>query len=299
MTTLTHQAAARSGMGLIMLAAVLWGTVGVTTQTIYQISATNPISIGFFRLALAAPALWIAYSLLPAARRSFAGWRSLLSMVVIGVMLALYQVCYFAAIPRVGVAIATLITLCSAPVIVAVLGAVVARERPSAAIWIALACAIVGVTLMVEVGPDAARPTDLVGVLLALGSGLGYAIMTLAGRTIGEQTHPIQSSAVAFTCGALVLLPIALATGFVVAYPVEAWLLLGYLGLVPSALAYMIFLSGMRSTPATVASIITLLEPLTATLLAWALFGEQLGPSGLLGAFFLLGAIGMLYRTRR
>jgi DME family drug/metabolite transporter len=53
---------------------------------------------------------------------------------------------------------------------------------------------------------------------------------------------------------------------------------------------------GMASTTATVASIITLIEPLTATVLAWLLFGERLSVVGLFGAGVLLGAIGLLYQ---
>jgi len=84
----------------------------------------------------------------------------------------------------------------------------------------------------------------------------------------------------------------------VVSYPTAGWLLLLHLGLLPTALAYVLFLFAMRHTSATVASIVTLLEPLTSTVLAWALFGEQLGPLGLPGALLLLGAIGLLYRAR-
>ncbi len=47
--------------------------------------------------------------------------RDLVLMMLIGVMMALYQVCYFGAIAKVGVAIAVLVTLCTAPVLVAVL----------------------------------------------------------------------------------------------------------------------------------------------------------------------------------
>jgi len=73
------------------------------------------------------------------------------------------------------------------------------------------------------------------------------------------------------------------------------WALLLYLGMVPTALAFVVFLTGMEHTTATVVSIITLLEPLTATALAWLLFDEQLGVVGVLGAALLLGAIGLLY----
>lgn len=43
-----------------------------------------------------------------------------------------------------------------------------------------------------------------------------------------------------------------------------------------------------------VASIVTMCEPLTAALLAWILFHEQLGPFGLLGAGCLLGAMSVI-----
>ncbi len=101
------------GLGLILLAAVLWGTVGVFVQSIYQMTAANPLSIGFFRLALATPVLcgagWVTIGrqMWRIERRD---WKFLL---MIGAMTALYQVCYFGAIVQIGVAAATLITLCN------------------------------------------------------------------------------------------------------------------------------------------------------------------------------------------
>ena len=78
-----------------------------------------------------------------------------------------------------------------------------------------------------------------------------------------------------------------------------AWSALVYIGLVPTALAYTLFFRGMRHTPATPASIATMLEPLTAAVLAWAVFGESLGAVGLIGAGLLLGAVFVLYRGAR
>jgi DME family drug/metabolite transporter len=90
------------------------------------------------------------------------------------------------------------------------------------------------------------------------------------------------------------------ATHLFAVYPLTCWLLPGYVGEIPTALAYGLFVLGMRSTPSTVASVLTLVEPLTATLVAWALFGERLGAIGLLGAWLLIGAICLLaYGQRR
>lgn len=283
----------------IMLAAVLWGTVGVTTQSLYRLTATNPLSVGFFRLAIAAPALGLGCSFVLGRRSLRIEPTDLARIALIGLMLAQYQACFFAAIARVGVAVATLVTLCLAPVIVAILSAVLLREHPTRRGLAALVCALVGIALVVGRGTASSRAgADLWGVLLACASGGGYAVMALAGRSVARRYHPLQINAVAFAVGALVLLPLALTTGFVVSYSVNGWLLLTYLGLVPSALAYALFLSGMRSTPATVASILTLLEPLTATILAAMLFGERLGALGLLGAALLLLAMILLATGR-
>lgn len=296
----TPSRATNRGVWLIMLAAVLWGTVGVSTQILYHVSAANPLSVGFFRLGVAAPTLVATCLARLGGRALHIKRRDFVIMALIGVMLALYQACFFAAIALVGVTIATLVTLCAAPVIVALLSALVFRERPSPRVLLALLLALVGIALVVGFRADAqhAAPNP-VGVALALGSALGYAVVALAGRALAARYDALQINAVGFTMGALALLPLALASGFVVSYPPQGWLLLLYLGLVPTALAYVLFLMGMRSTPATIASIVTLLEPLTATALAWILFGERLGPPGLVGAALLLSALVALARPAR
>ena len=61
--------------------------------------------------------------------------------------------------------------------------------------------------------------------------------------------------------------------------------------MIPTALAYILYILGLRTTSATVSSIVTLLEPLTATTLGLLLFGERLGTLGFAGAALLLGAL--------
>ena len=93
---------------------------------------------------------------------------------------------------------------------------------------------------------------------------------------------------------ALLLLCLSLSTKLVVIYPMQSWLLMLYLGSITTALANVLFFMGVRFIPATLASITALSEPLTAALLAWIFFGEQLGILGLLGAFLLLATVTLL-----
>lgn len=79
----------------------------------------TPLSVGFYRLLLSAPVLLVL-------SRVYAGpsfWRvrpqDRGTLALMGAAFAAYQVCYFAAIPYIGVAAAVLINICSAPVMVA------------------------------------------------------------------------------------------------------------------------------------------------------------------------------------
>jgi DME family drug/metabolite transporter len=279
-----------------MLAAVMWGTVGITTKTIYGLSATNPLSIGFFRLALSLPVLFaICWARL--GRQMFqVARRDLALMALIGMMTALYQVCYFGAIKRTGVAVATLITLCTAPIMVAIISTAITRRRPTGYVLVALSGALAGTALLVlfqeQQGVSAA---DAGGILLALGSALGYSLVALASQKLAGRYDPFQSIAISFSLGAIILLAFALARGLVLSYTPMGWSLLVYLGTVPTALAYVLFLAGMRSTSATVASISTLLEPLVATVLAWLIFKERFSSMGFVGVALLSGSLYVLY----
>jgi len=290
--------ATRRGLGLIALAATLWGTVGVATQGIYRLSTVTPLSVGFFRLVIAAPVLLVACLFLLGRRSWQIEMRDAGLMAMIGAMLALYQVCFFTAIVYTGVTIATLVTLCTAPIMAAVLAVIFTRERLNRTIVISLAIALLGTILLVGIPEHGAAGGRLIiGVLFALGSAFGYATMTICSRLIAGNIHPLQTNAIAFGTGALVLLVLTIPSGGpILSYPTESWLLLVYLGLVPTAFAYALFFLGMRVTSATVATIVTLVEPLTATLLAWLIFKEQLGPLGFVGAGLLLAALLLLAR---
>ena len=77
--------------------------------------------------------------------------RDLALMLLTGAMAAFNQVCYFASVGYVGVATATLITLCTVPVWVALLASLLLREKFTLAIFFALICAVGGTVLPIDV----------------------------------------------------------------------------------------------------------------------------------------------------
>jgi drug/metabolite transporter, DME family len=294
--------AANSNRGLpaVGLAALTWGTIGIAVDALYRVSAPDPLSVGFYRLALSLPVLLLL-------SRYYAGptflrtrpqdrWR----LALMGVAFASYQLCYFAAIPYIGVAAAVLINICSAPVIVALLSGLFLGERLTWVVGLALAGAVTGAVLLVGSAPEAASPRDLwLGAALALGAGFSYSVVALTARAVAAHYHPVQPVAVAFALSALLLLPAVLVRGLAWHYTPAGWGLLLYLGLVPTALGYGLYLRGLRTTTATVSAVVALLEPLISTVLAVTLLDEHLSSGGVLGGALLLASVAFLYLKQR
>ena len=217
-------------------------------------------------------------------------------LALVGAGLAAYQLAYFAAVATAGVSIATLVALGLAPLLIAVGAALLGHGRPDRATLVALAVALTGLVLLVGISAGADTGTTVVlGALMAVGSALGYAVVTLAGAGVPAG---IPVTLAGFAGGALLLTPVALVMGIRFTTEPGALAVLLYLGVVPSALAYAMFFAGLKTVPGAVASIVTLLEPLTATALATAFLGERLSPGALAGGVLVLAAVAGLYVRR-
>ncbi|MFW3172599.1 DMT family transporter [Geodermatophilus sp. CPCC 206100] len=291
-------AAPSRGFVLVVLAALCWGTSGVSGRVVADRTDLGPLDIAWHRLAIGAAVLLAAHLL--TRRRAVAGApltrpvAARLALVAAG--LAAYQLAYFAAVASAGVSIATLVALGLAPLLVAVGAALLGHGRPDRATVAALAAALTGLGLLVGLTAGASAGTAvLLGGLLAVGSALGYAVVTLAS---GGLPAGVPVTLVGFAGGALLLTPVALAAGLRFTTEPVALLTLLYLGAVPSALAYALFFRGLRTVPGAVAAIVTLLEPVTATALATAFLGERLPLGALAGGVLVLAAVAGLYLRR-
>ena len=286
----------QSGFWLVIAAASIWGTIGIATQAIYNAdSTTSPLFINFARMIIAVPALAFACWRVVGRDMFMLPRRDLLIMLLNGIFMAASQACYFVAIRYTGVTIATLLSVCVSPLLVTGISVLLKLERPSARALIAVACALVGSVLLVGLNtPAGAQDNLLLGAVLSIVAALTYAATIFWGRFLAGSYHPLQVMTFTFGSGALALIPINLLSGAVAIHTGEGWLYALYLGLVPTALAYWMFQKGLRSVTPTTASVSTLLEPTVAALLAWALFGEMLPGTGVIGAGLLILSIFLL-----
>jgi DME family drug/metabolite transporter len=207
--------------------------------------------------------------------------------------LAVFQTAYFAAVAATGLAVATVVTLGAGPVLIALGARMTLGERLGRGGIAAVAGALAGLAVLVLGGGGASvRPW---GVLLALLSAAGYCVMTLLTRWWGRNgaADAGGTSVGAFAVTSLCLLPFALSDGLVphTAQPAHVVWLLAYIAAVPTALAYALYFAGAAVVRSATVSVIMLLEPVGAAVLAIVLLGERLTTSTVVGTLLMLGSV--------
>ena len=291
--------AARIGLLQISLAGVLWGTGGLAVHVIREAEPISVVAISAWRMVVGAVALLIAVAVL----RQLGDLRDLVRrhpgrVLLVGVATATYQALYFAAVVAVGVTVSTVVSLGLAPMIVTVVESIRRQRAPSRGDLLVLVSALVGLVLVSVSAGSAGGPHPWLGVLASIGSGTAYALTTLVGHGLAQSTGPLGIATASTTVGAIALVPLAVLTGSGAsawADPVVAGTLV-YLGVLTMALAYLLFYAGLRTAPGSSAVIATLLEPLTAAVLAALLLDERLGAAGVLGGVLILAAVAGLGR---
>jgi DME family drug/metabolite transporter len=210
---------------------------------------------------------------------------------VIGLLAAIFQSCYFAAVSLTSVPLATLITIGAAPVIV--LGAERAIGRPAGRLAIlTTGLAVTGLGLLVGLPSGFRESAVLASAGMAVLAAAGFAAITLISMRPVAGLDDLAVTGFGFTVGGLLLMPAAgLAGGIAFRPGLLAIGLLVALGTGPTAVAYTLYFRGLRTVAASTAARLALLEPLTGAILAALLLGERLSATGIVGAAIIGAAV--------
>ncbi|MFD8496816.1 DMT family transporter [Amycolatopsis sp. NPDC059657] len=284
----------RSAVALV-LAGVLWGTGGLAGSVLSAETGLHPLAVAAYRLLLggcfAVGFLWLTGGLKALPRTKAV----IVRLITAGALLGLFQSSYFIAVSLSSVSIATMTTIGSVPVFVAVASAVSDRRRPSRWTVLSIAVALAGLVLLRWSPVDVGASRLFGGLFFALLAGAGFATLTLVtGRQV-EGLDPLRTTAFGCLIGGLLLTPAALAFGMGLSAEPKVIALALYLGAVPTALAYAAYLRGLTTAHPVLAALSALLEPVTAAVLSAVLLGDRLGPVGWSGAALLVGALALSY----
>ncbi len=283
-----------AGHWFVIGAALLWGTTG--TAQAFAPDGFDPKVIGALRLLIGG----IALLLLAIKRKelgNFSDWK-LLPIFLAATFTASYQLCFFAAVAKTGVAVGTIIGIGSAPIAGGLLGLLFRGEKPGKRWLLATILAIIGCTLLSFSGGTVA--IDPLGVLLALGAGVSYAAYTLMIKGLLEHHTPNAIMAVVVCLGALLLSPalINIDTEWLL-QPRSIGVIL-HLGLATMALSYWLFARGLHSVQVATAVTLSLAEPMTAAALGILVLGEQLNAQAFFGiSLIFAGLVVLVAKSRR
>lgn len=270
-------------MSYLVLAGVLWGTGGLLGHMLADTTGLSAVAVAAYRLALGG-GLLLCY-LVRTGRRVPRTGPALRRIAATGALAAQFQACYFTAVTLTSVSLATLVTIGSAPVIV-----LLADRSAGRRMVLPAGVALLGLGLLVGLPADgAASGSVLTGALFAVASGAGFAAITLLAARPLPGLDAATTTGPAFVFGGLLLmLPVAVAgpgPGFTPS-PLGIGLLVAF-ALLPTALAYTFYFRGLATTSPAVGSVVALLEPLTAAVLAALVLDDRLGVAGTTGALLI------------
>ncbi len=233
----------------------------------------------------------------------------LLAYGVVGV--ALLHMTYFVAIERLPIGIALLLEYL-APVLVAVWVRVVRRERVRATLWPALALCVAGLGLVAQVG-GSGPGLDPVGLAAGLGAAVCFATYFLLGERLVRQRDPLTTTFWGFAIASVLWTVVepwwvplqrsVAATGTLPDVLGSATLpmtvLLLWVVVLGTLVPFGATTAALRHLSAATVSVVAILEPVGASLLAWWWFDESLDAAQLLGVTLVLTGIVLALRARR
>lgn len=266
------------GVLAIVLASFLWGTTG--TAATYS-PAVNPLAIGAFAMGIGGLLLLIT------ARKKIKQDLPLMlaqPMVLLfgTVSVAVYPLAFYSSMRFSGVALGTVISIASAPFFAALLERLICKKVMSRQWMFSFTVGAIGIVLL-SLGKDPNNThangafLQNMGIVLGLVAGLSYAGYSWAAKRLIENgVHSQSSMAGMFGIAAAVLLPSLWFTGEQLMANVTNASVALYMAIVPMFIGYLCFSYGLKLIDASKATLITLIEPLIATLLAVFIVGEHL-----------------------
>ncbi len=288
------------GALLVMGAGCLWGTFGILTKTTYAFTTLGPISLAWYRLIFAIPfvglVIFIKHYPISISRRE--------GVLFIGFgffSLTLFEALYFTSLVYTTVQHAAAL-LYTAPAFVAVLSWFFLKERMTPAKIAAIILSMLGAFLILGLGsnePLFASRTQI-GDWLALSSGLAYSSWYIFGKILCRNREPAVTSFLGLCIGAAMLFPLAIALeGLRLPQTLTAWELVATVGIVPTAIAYLLYLAGLKLIDATSASVFAIVEPLTSAVLAFYIFQETLAYASFVGFGLIISSIILISTARK
>ncbi|OKY27224.1 DMT family transporter [Thalassotalea sp. PP2-459] len=277
------------GIFAIIIASFLWGTTGTMASYAPNIS---PIAIGAFSMGLGGVLLVIC-----ARKTLLNNYKKMLAKPKVlffgAISVAVYPLAFYSSMRLSGVAIGTVISISTAPFFAAILERLLNNKTITLQWMLSFILGSVGIILLALGKDDSVYVAHQLhqhsfGILLGCLAGLTYAGYSWAAKSLIESgVHAQSSMSSLFGLASLILLPSLYFTGEHLFSSASNTFISLYMAVIPMFLGYILFSYGLNYIEASKATLITLIEPLIATLLAVIIIGEKFTMIGWFGGILV------------
>ena len=274
-----------------MLAAFCWGLSGVIAGALMA-EGWNPFVLSFYRggVGLLIVLVWLA------ARPQGCGLTSRQTWfwsAIAGVGITGNFAFYFLSIETGSVAVAATLMYC-APVFVFLASFALKMERPTAFKWTALAVVLLGIVLLTRIRETGSSELSGLSIIAGLLSGLSYALFIFGFKNAASHGSPQAILVIAFAVLVILLFGPADSGQILDVLHSPKWPLFAILGLIGAGFSFFLYIVGLHHTTPAVASVVAMLEPVTASLCGFLILQERLGALQVLGMILILLTVTVL-----
>lgn len=276
---------AGASTALVALAALCWGLSG-GIGGILMADGWDPFVVSFYRgsIGLLFVLVWLALRPSGSGLRSGRLW---FWSAIAGLGVAGNFAFYFMSIAEGSVAVAATLMYC-APVFVYLVSFALKLEKPTALKWVSIAIVMIGVVLLTRIYETGAGGVTPMGVGAGLLSGLSYAVFIFGFKYAAPHGSPQAILVIAFAALAAILVWPGDPDQIIAVLSTPSWPLFAILGVLGAGLSFIFYIVGLNHTTPAVASIVAMVEPVTATLFGVVVLHQGLAGVQIVGMMLIL-----------
>ena len=280
-----------AGVGLVMLAAICWGVSGGIADILMS-KGWDPIVISLYRGAVGFFCFLVWFLFRFKQNWSFSPRLYKWSLLA-GVGVAGNFTFYFLSIQSASIAVAATL-MYSAPVFVLLFSFLLRIERSTWFKWGCIAGVLIGIILLTGAYNMDSITVSFLGAASGLAAGLSYALFIFGFKNASEIGKPQTTLTIAFFAFCIILLVFADKgqTAAAVTSSDAGWFIL--LGILGAGISFILYFIGIRRTAPTTASMVAMVEPVTASLFGVLLLGDHMKMIQLLGMVLILVTVTVL-----
>ena len=283
------------GYVLIIIASILWGTMGILAKLSFE-HGILPETLIALRLLISFATLSVV--LTSFAKDSFKIQRTdALLFLVLGVFaIALQRISYFYAVDLTTATVAAILFY-TYPIFVTLSASFFLKEKITSRVLLAIVLTFFGVALVVRVYDTSSLSVNLAGIIFGLLSSLLFALYFMITKKLRNRYAGWTLTLYGDGIGALTLIPvISLSLPEITKFSLQLWLLIFTIAWIPSLLAYLLYSYALKYVKASKGSILSVIEPLSAALFSTTLIGESLEKPQIIGIALALIGVVLLFR---